>query len=573
MKKEWWHNKIAYQIYPKSFYDSNGDGIGDLQGIIAKLDYLKELGADILWLSPIYVSPLADQGYDIADYYNIDPRFGTMEDMDQLLAEARRRDMYILMDLVVNHCSDEHEWFRKACEDPDGRYGKFFYIETVKPGEKLPCNWRSYFGGPVWDKLPGHEDKYYLHVFHKKQPDLNWENPDLREEVYRMINWWLDRGLAGFRIDAIINIKKVLPFRDYPADRDDGLVSVTRMLHDQEGVGDFLGEMRDRTFKPHDAFTVGEVFNEKPEDIPDFIGPDGYFSSMYDFAATVFGQSQLGWHLSEDISPDDYRDCVFATQERVGRIGFISNIIENHDEPRGVSRYIPDGDRFTASKKLLAAEYFLLRGLPWIYQGQELGMENIPFSSIEEVDDIASLDAYAVSLEAGASPKEALLAVSKFSRDNARTPFQWSAEANAGFTTGTPWLRVNPNYLSQGINLEAERDDPDSLYHFYRKLIALRKDPAFEDALVYGDCIPYLADQSGVMSYLRKGDARTILVMGNFDADARTLPLPEGTRIREVLLSNFDCGKEQLTAASQGAAADRPAEITLQGYQVVVLLL
>ena len=400
MKKQWWHNKTAYQIYPKSFCDSNGDGIGDLQGIISKLDYLKELGADILWLSPVYVSPLADQGYDIADYYRIDPRFGTMEDMDELIAEAKKRDMYILMDLVVNHCSDEHEWFKKACEDPDGKYGKYFYIETVRDG-KLPCNWCSYFGGPVWDKLPRHEDKYYLHVFHKKQPDLNWENPALREEIYTMINWWLDKGLAGFRIDAIINIKKALPFRDYPADREDGLTNVRNMLHEAKGVGKFLGEMRDRTFLPHDAFTVGEVFNEKEEELPDFIGDNGYFSSMYDFEENIFGRSHQGWYKDTPITPDDYRDCVFRTQRKIGSIGFISNIIENHDEPRGVSRYIPEGDTDNVSKKMLATLYFLVRGLPWIYQGQEIGMENAPVLSIEEVDDISSIDEYNVALAAG----------------------------------------------------------------------------------------------------------------------------------------------------------------------------
>lgn len=230
MKKKWWHDKTAYQIYPKSFMDSNGDGIGDLRGVINKLDYLKELGVDIVWLSPIYRSPLADQGYDISDYYDIDPRFGTMDDMDELISEAKKRDMYIVMDLVVNHCSDEHEWFKKACEDPDGPYGKFFYIKDYKEGDKLPCNWRSYFGGPCWDKLPGHDDKIYLHVFHKKQPDLNWENPELRKEVYKMINWWLDKGLGGFRIDAIINIKKKLPFSDYPVDREDGLSGIFNML-------------------------------------------------------------------------------------------------------------------------------------------------------------------------------------------------------------------------------------------------------------------------------------------------------------------------------------------------------
>ncbi|MBQ9065693.1 MAG: alpha-glucosidase [Blautia sp.] len=553
MKKQWWHNKVAYQIYPKSFCDSNGDGIGDLPGIISRLDYLKELGVDILWLSPIYVSPLADQGYDIADYYNIDPRFGTMEDMDRLLAEAKKRGMYVLMDLVVNHCSDEHEWFKKACEDPDGIYGRYFYIETVKDGH-LPCNWRSYFGGPVWDKLPGHDDKYYLHVFHKKQPDLNWENPDLREEVYKMINWWLDRGLSGFRIDAIINIKKALPFRDYPADREDGLCSVHNMLHEAKGVGEFLGEMRDRTFAPHNAFTVGEVFNEKEEELPDFIGDNGYFSSMFDFAETVFGSSRQGWHHNIDITPDDYRNCVFAPQKKIGEIGFISNIIENHDEPRGVCRYIPEGEADNVSKKLLAMMYFFVKGLPWIYQGQEIGMENIHVDSIEEVDDISSIDEYRVAREAGLSEKEALHLIEKYGRDNARTPFQWNSDRNAGFTEGEPWLRVNPNYTS--INLEAQRNDPDSVYSCYRKMIALRKDPEYEDVLVYGDFVPYLEDRHNVMAYFRKTDDKTILVMGNYQKEKAELPLP--SECRRILLSNLPDVKTEGN------------RITLEGYQAVV---
>lgn len=554
MKKQWWHGKTAYQIYPKSFFDTNGDGIGDLQGVIRKLDYLKDLGVDIVWLSPCYVSPLADQGYDIADYYAIDPRFGTMEDMDQLLAEAKKRDMYILMDLVVNHCSDEHEWFKKACEDPFGKYGKFFYIEQVKDG-KLPCNWRSYFGGPVWEKLPGHDDLYYLHVFHKKQPDLNWENPELREEIYKMMNWWLDRGLAGFRIDAIINIKKALPFKDYPADREDGLCSVHNMLHEAKGVGVFLGEMRDRTFKPHNSFSVGEVFNEKEEELPDFIGDDGYFSSMFDFAETVFGQSGDGWHASSGITPDDYRNCVFATQRKIGQIGYISNIIENHDEPRGVSRYIPEGEATPAAKKMLATVYFLLRGLPWIYQGQEIGMENIKLNSIDEVDDISSIDNYKVALAAGVSEKEALHMIELYGRDNARTPFQWNASENAGFTTGTPWLRVNPNYTQ--INLAAQKDDPDSIFQYYRALSRLRKDPAYQETLVYGAFIPYLEDHHNVMAYLRRTDDQTILVIANYQTQPQTLPLPG--KVNRILLANT------------GNVSIQNGQIDLEGYQAVVL--
>ena len=554
MIRQWWNEKVAYQIYPKSFCDSDGDGIGDLQGIISKLDYLRDLGVDIVWLSPIYVSPLADQGYDIADYYNIDPRFGTMDDMDELLREAHKRDMYILMDLVVNHCSDEHEWFRKAAEDPDGTYGKYFYLQRTDDPSTL-CNWRSYFGGSVWDKLPGHDDIYYLHLFHKKQPDLNWENPELREDVYKMINWWLDRGLDGFRLDAIINIKKALPFRNYPADRDDNMASCTRMLEDAIGIGDFLGEMRDRCFKPHNAFTVGEVFNQKDEELPEFIGDNGYFSSMFDFAETIFGQSRNGWQENVDITPDDYKSCVFTAQEKFNKVGFVSNIIENHDEPRGVCRYIPEGDQSVVSKKMLATVYFLIKGLPWIYQGQELGMENLKISSIEEVDDISSIDSYKVARAQGVSDADALHMIEKYGRDNARTPFQWDSSENAGFTTGTPWLRVNPNYTE--INLADEKDDADSVFNYYRSLICLRKSEEYAETLVHGDLTPYLEDMHNVMAYYRKTKDQTLLIMANYQNEPQKLPLPGS--VKKVVLTNTSDPSFTET------------EITLDGYQAVVL--
>ena len=533
MERKWWHEKVAYQIYPKSFYDSNGDGIGDIPGIIDKLDYLKDLGVDIVWISPCYPSPFADQGYDISDYYNINPVFGTLEDMDRLLAEAKKRDMYILLDLVVNHCSDEHEWFQKACEDPDGKYGNFFYITDKKEGE-LPCNWRSYFGGPVWETLPGHPDKQYLHVFHRKQPDLNWENPEVREEIYKNINWWLDRGVSGFRIDAIINIKKKFPFADYPVDRPDGLSSIQNMLKEATGIGEFLSEMQARTFGPHNAFSVGEVFDEKDEELPDFIGDGGYFSSMFDFSTTIFGGSPNGWYDRKTITPDDYKECCFHSQQRVGDIGYLSNIIENHDEPRGVSHYIPDGDLSLHSKKLLATMYFMLRGLPFIYQGQEIGMENLRFQSIDQVDDISTIDEYHVAKNAGLSEKEALSCISRYSRDNARTPVQWNDSANAGFTSGDPWLPLNPNYKE--INVASQENDPDSLLSFYKELIALRKNPEYKETVVYGELIPYLEEQHNLMSYYRKGD-KTLLVLGNFQKEPQTVKLPSACH--KVLLNNY----------------------------------
>lgn len=552
--KKWWHDKVVYQIYPKSFYDSNGDGIGDIPGIISKLDYLKELGADILWLSPVYKSPLADQGYDIADYYAIDPRFGTMKDMDRLIAEAKKRDMYILMDLVVNHCSDEHEWFQKAVQDPEGKYGNFFYIEDKKD-DRTPCNWRSYFGGSVWEELPGHSDKQYLHLFHKKQPDLNWENPEVREEVFKNIRWWMEKGLGGFRIDAIMNIKKKLPFQDYPADRSDGMCSVERMLEDADGIGKFLGEMAEKCFHPYDAFTVGEVFNEKEDEICDFIGENGYFSSMFDFEETCYGKSEDGWYASKYVlTPEDYKKCIFHTQQKIGETGLISNIIENHDEPRGVCHYILPEDRCLDSKKLLAGVYFFLRGIPFIYQGQEIGMENMDFTSMEQIDDISTIDEYKVALNAGCTEKEALQAASAFSRDNARTPVQWNTEKNAGFTTGIPWLEVNPDYKE--INVESQLTDSGSLLSFYKKMTALRKTQEYKDTFVYGSFKPYKEDQENLIAYTRTAE-KNILVMGNLQSQSRNVELPG--EVKNVLLNN------------QEEVQIQNGTISLNPYQFVIL--
>lgn len=553
MEKQWWHNKVAYQIYPKSFYDHNGDGIGDIPGIIEKLDHLAYLGVDILWISPVYQSPLADQGYDISDYYAIDPRFGTMEDMDRLIAEAKKRQMYILMDLVINHCSDEHVWFQKAMADPEGEYGNFFYLADQKDGR--PCNWRSYFGGSVWEPLPG-TDKQYLHMFHKKQPDLNWEEPRVRQEIYKMINWWLEKGVAGFRLDAIINIKKALPMKDYPADRPDGLADPGVMLAHAEGIGAFLKEMKEETFQKYHAFTVGEVFNEKPEELAAFIGEDGYFSSMFDFRETAIGSSPKGWYDNRPVTGEGYKAACFESQERSADIGFYSNIIENHDEPRGVSRYLPKDQVCEASKKMLAGSYFMLRGIPFIYQGQEIGMENTDIPSIDQVDDISSRAEYEAALQAGLSEERAMEAVRGYSRDNARTPMQWNGERHGGFTKGTPWIKAAPSYRL--INVEEQRGRKDSVLEFYRSLIALRKDPKYEDSLIYGACIPYLREQKGLMAYLRKGEIHTLLVMGNYQGAPQKVEL-SGT-YEKVLINNMDRLDEE-----------EDGKICLMGWQYVIL--
>ena len=535
MKKKWWHDKVAYQIYPKSFLDTNGDGIGDLRGIISKLDYLKDLGVDIIWLSPIFASPFADQGYDISDYYNIDPRFGTMEDMDELIKKAKERGMYILMDLVVNHCSDEHEWFKKACEDPNGKYGKYFYIEDVKDG-KVPTNWRSYFGGSVWDKLPGHEDKYYMHVFHKKQPDLNWENKEVREEIYKMVNWWMDKGLGGFRIDAIINIKKALPLTSYEPDRDDGMCSTHVMLKHASGVGEFLTELRDRCFKPYDAFTVGEVFDAKEEELLDFISENGYFSSMFDFSTELLGQSPDGWYKYRQPSAKEYINAIFNSQKRVKDIALLSNIIENHDEPRGVSHYIPKDEINDKSKKLLALINIMVKGIPFIYQGQEIGMENTVFNSIDDVDDISTLDQYSIALQAGLSKEEALNAVAKHSRDNARTPMPWNSTDNAGFTTGNPWLKINPSYKE--INVEENLKDEKSIFNFYKELIHLRKSDKYKDSLSYGSFDRVDVNDEYLMAFTRVGEVSKVLVLANFQNKEAVVDID--LEVKKILINNYD---------------------------------
>jgi len=553
MTKKWWMGKVAYQIWPKSFADSNGDGIGDLEGIIGKLDYLKDLGIDIIWISPVYKSPLVDQGYDISDYYDINPLFGDLETMDRLLAEAKKRDMYIVMDLVVNHCSDEHEWFKKACADPDGEYGKYFYIAEKKDG-KLPCNWRSYFGGSVWEPIPG-TDKYYFHAFHKKQPDLNWENPKVRQEVYKMMNWWFERGIAGFRIDAIINIKKKLPFCDYEPDRDDGMVSIVRMLEDAEGIGEFLEEMKHETFDKYDAFTVGEVFNEKDSELREFIGEDGHFSSKFDFAPEMCGKGGA-WYEHESVTPEMYKNAIFDSQLRVADIGFLSNIIENHDEPRGVCRYIPEGDLSDTSKKALATVYFFLRGIPFIYQGQEIGMENCPFENIDQLDDISSKDEYKVCRDAGYSEEESMKLLRIYSRENARTPVQWSDAENAGFSTHKPWMLVNPNYKE--INLAKQKDDRNSVYAFYKKMIALYKDPAYHETLTFGRFEPYMRETKNLIAYFRKGEGQTLLVLANFQNEPQAVVLPEAAG--NVILNN--CDRVDL---------DDNGCITLGGYQAVII--
>ena len=551
MEKDWWKGRVAYQIYPKSFKDSNGDGVGDLKGITEKLDYLQDLGIDILWLSPIYKSPFIDQGYDISDYYAIDPIFGTMEDMEELIAEGKKRGISIIMDLVVNHCSSHHEWFQKALADPDGPYADYFYfIES----DKEPNNWESYFGGSVWEPVPG-TNKYYLHSFHKDQPDLNWQNPVLREEIYKMINWWLDKGIAGFRIDAIINIKKDLEWRSLPSDRDNGLVPVPESLVNAQPIEPFLQELKERTFAKYNAFTVGEVFNETDEELHFFIGKDGVFSSIFDFKQTMLGQEGKGWFDHALPTADELKESIFQAHERADSIGILSTIIENHDEPRGVSHYIAEGPVNDTSKKALGTIQILRKGIPFIYQGQEIGMENQVFESVEDFDDIATINGYHVAKEAGLSEEEALTAIANYSRDNARTPMQWSAEPGLGFSDGSAWL-ISPK-PNVAINVEDQEKDPNSILNYYRQLTALYRHPLYGNTIRFGDMIPAYRDRENIIAFERRGDKR-LLVVSNFQNRQATLELP--APIKTVVLNN-----------TAGLFQEGDQVLELVPYQTVVL--
>ena len=551
MEKDWWKGKVAYQIYPKSFKDSKGDGVGDLKGITEKLDYLQDLGIDILWLSPIYKSPFIDQGYDISDYYAIDPLFGTMEDMEELIAEGKKRGISIIMDLVVNHCSSHHEWFQKALEDPEGPYADYFYfIES----DKEPNNWESYFGGSVWEPVPG-TNKYYLHSYHKDQPDLNWQNPVLREEIYKMINWWLDKGIAGFRIDAIINIKKDLEWRSLPSDRENGLVPVPESLVNAQSIEPFLQELKERTFAKYNAFTVGEVLNETDDELHFFIGKDGAFSSIFDFKQTMLGQEGKGWFDHSLPTADELKESIFLAHERADSIGVLSTIIENHDEPRGVSHYIAEGPVNDTSKKALGTIQVLRKGIPFIYQGQEIGMENQVFESVEDFDDIATINGYHVAKEAGLTEEEALAAIAKYSRDNARTPMQWSAEPGLGFSDGPAWL-ISPK-PNVAINVKDQEKDPNSILNYYRQLTALYRHPLYGNTIRFGDMIPAYRDRENIIAFERRGDKR-LLVVSNFQNRQATLELP--APIKTVVLNN-----------TAGLFQEGDQVLELVPYQTVVL--
>lgn len=539
MNKKWWKELIAYQIYPKSFMDSNGDGIGDIQGIISKLDYLKDLGIDLIWLCPMYKSPNHDNGYDISDYKDILDEFGTMDDFNELLSEVHNRGMKLIIDLVINHTSHEHPWFIESRSSRDNPK-RDWYIWREGKGDEEPNNWESIFKGSAWEFCENSEE-YYLHLFAKEQPDLNWENKEVRNELYKMINWWLDKGIDGFRVDAISHIKKEEGLKDM--DNPEGLkyVSSFEKHMNVEGINSHLKELKEETFSKYDIVTVGEANGVSANEADHWVAEDeGTFNMIFQFEHLNL------WNYEEGQGFDvkAYKDVLTNWQNSLEGKGWNALFIENHDIPRVVSTWGNDKEYLTECAKAFGAIYFLQKGTPFIYQGQELGMTNVKYHSISEYDDVKTINTYSERIESGVSEEIALKEAWVTSRDNSRTPMQWNSSNNAGFTCGKPWIGVNENYKT--INVEVEERDENSVLNFYKKLIRLKKS---NEALIYGVYDLILEEDENIFAYTRTLNNHKFLIMANLTEEkAKYIYEKEKLNSKDLILNNYEvCAHENLT--------------------------
>ena len=536
-KKAWWKEAVIYQIYPRSFADSNGDGIGDLNGITAHLDYLETLGIDVIWLSPVYKSPNDDNGYDISDYRDIMEDFGTMEDFDRLLAEAHRHHIRIVMDLVVNHTSDEHAWFIESRSSRENPHRDYYIWKEPKDG-KEPNNWGAWFGGSAWE-LDEHTGMYYLHCFSRKQPDLNWENPKVRDEVFDMMNWWCEKGIDGFRMDVISMISKDPSFPDGPV--EDGLYgSLAPYVCNGPHVHEYLQEMNRRVLSHYDLLTVGEAAGVTIEEAQKYANNDGTELGMvFQFEHVDLIRGPIGKWSDQKPKLRDFRRVMNKWQYELEGKAWNSLFLDNHDQPRVVSRFANDSEQYrVVSAKMIATCLHMLKGTPYVYQGEELGMTNAYFDKLEDYRDIESINAFHQYVDNGLVKAEDMMRYLKeISRDNARTPMQWDASPNAGFTTGTPWIRVNPNYKE--INAAACTADPDSVFHYYQELIRLRHTLPI---IVYGTFRGLLEDSETIYAYQRLLDGQVLTVACNFTDQEQACDLCEDPTARE-LISNYKTHK------------------------------
>ncbi|MFD7520635.1 glycoside hydrolase family 13 protein [Paenibacillus chitinolyticus] len=539
MNKTWWKESVVYQIYPSSFKDSDGDGRGDLRGIISKLDYLAELGVNVIWLCPIYLSPGADNGYDISDYYAIDPQYGTMEDFDELLLEARKRGLKIMMDLVLNHTSDQHVWFKESRSSRDNPKRDYYIWRKGKEG-LFPNNWESYFSGSVWEH-DTETDEYYMHLYSKHQPDLNWENEEMVEELFRMVHWWLGKGVDGFRFDAIAHIVKAQGLPDADNPKHLPVVQAYQLFSNLEKVHTLLHKLNDRVLFNYDIMTVGETSGLGPEQALDYVGDGRHELNMvfqFEHMNLDAASPGTGKWVSKPWTLLELKNVMSRWQTVLHDKGWNANYLGNHDQPRPVSRFGNDGPYRVESAKMLATFLLTLEGTPYIFQGEEIGMTNVAFDLIDDYRDVETINYYKQAKLLGKPQDEVMKAIWKKSRDNARTPMQWDDTANAGFTTGEPWIKVNPNHPE--INAAAATADPRSIYHYYRSLIALRKK---HPVIVYGEYKLLLPLDTEIYAYTRTLNGKKLLVILNFFDGTPEFTWPEELgegKDAELLLSNYD---------------------------------
>ena len=554
MERKWWKESVVYQIYPRSFMDSNGDGIGDIKGITSKLDYLKELGIDVIWLSPVYQSPNDDNGYDISDYQAIMQEFGNMEDFDEMLAAAHERGIKIMMDLVVNHPSDEHRWFVESRKSKDNPYRDYYIWRDAKDGRE-PNNWGSCFGGSAW-QYDETTDMYFLHLFSKKQPDLNWDNKVVRREVFDMMTWWLEKGVDGFRMDVISMISKVPGLPDGPKDKDALYGDFGPSVINGPHVHDYLKEMRKEVLSKFDTITVGETSGVTVEEAVKYAADDeSELNMVFQFEQNDLDGGEHGkWNLNKIYLPD-LKAVLNRWQTYLEGKAWNSLYWSNHDQPRIVSRLGNDTEAYRElSAKMLATCLHMMKGTPYIYQGEELGMTNVPFASMDEFRDIESINAYREYTENGIiAPEDMMKYLNYKSRDNARTPMQWSDEENGGFTKGTPWIKINPNYTT--INAREQMEREDSVFHYYQKLISLRKK---EPVIVYGTFALLMPEDEDIFMYTRTYEQEKLLVICNFSQKERELEIPEEWERGTILLGNY-----------KDAAVGR--KMCLRDYEAIVI--
>ncbi|AUW62539.1 MULTISPECIES: glycoside hydrolase family 13 protein [Staphylococcus] len=529
MEKNWWKEAVAYQVYPRSFNDSNNDGIGDLPGMVEKLDYLKDLGIDVIWLSPMYKSPNDDNGYDISDYQDIMEEFGTMEDFNHLLSETHKRGMKLILDLVVNHTSDEHPWFIESRSSKDNPKRDWYIWADPKSDGSEPNNWESIFNGSTWE-YDDTTKQYYFHLFSKKQPDLNWSNPDVREAVFKMMNWWFEKGIDGFRVDAITHIKKTFEAGDLPVPKGKQYAPAFDVDMNQPGIQDWLQEMKDKSLSHYDIMTVGEANGVNPDNAKEWVGEkEGKFNMIFQF-------EHLGLWSTGDSKFDvlSYKNVLNRWQKQLEGIGWNALFIENHDQPRRVSTWGDDTKYWFESATSHAVVYFLQQGTPFIYQGQEIGMTNYPFESIETFNDVAVKTEYQIVKSQGGDVNQLLDKYKMENRDNSRTPMQWTNEVNGGFTEGTPWFPVNPNYKT--INVAQQSEDSDSVLNFYKRLIKLKKS---DDIYTYGEFNLIDDENENIFAYTRKLNNKTVLVAGNLTDHVASLNLPFEVEASQIKLHNY----------------------------------